>query len=169
MAALCALALLGAACGGDDDGGSEASESGGGPTTTTQEALEAEIVDAYEQSWLDFIRAGDPPDPDAEFLPDHNTGDALTTSRNMLGTYRDEAIVLRGTYEFDAEVVEMGDGSAVVEDCGLNQVEEVRSTTGEVVEPFDDQRDGIVAELVLEEGAWKVTSLNDRTEVCADA
>jgi hypothetical protein len=169
--ALSALALLGASCGGDDaeDSGSEPAEAGEGPTTTTQESLEEEIVDAYEQSWRDFIRAGNPPDPEAEVLTEHNTGDALTTSRNMLNEYVAEGVVLRGTYEFDAEVVELGDGTATVEDCGLNQLEEVLADSGEVVEPFDDERDGIVADLVLEEDAWKVTTLADNEEVCAGA
>jgi hypothetical protein len=169
--ALSALALLGASCGGDDgeDSGSGSAEAGDGPTTTTQESVEEEIVDAYEQSWRDFIRAGNPPDPDADFLTDHNTGDALTTSRNMLNEFVAEGVVLRGTYEFDAEVVELGDGTATVEDCGLNQLEEVLAESGEVVEPFDDQRDGIVADLVLEEDAWKVTNLADTEEACANA
>jgi hypothetical protein len=170
VAVVCAAAMLGAACGGDDDDTTtDTTEANEGPTTTTQADLEAEIVAAYEQSWRDFIRAGDPPDPDAEFLTDHNTGEALTAGRNLLEQYAAEGVVVEGSYEFDAEVVELGDGTAVVEDCGLNQTRGVLAETGEVVDTSDDERDGLMADMVLEDEAWKVSSLTNDAEVCAGA
>jgi hypothetical protein len=48
-----------------------------------------------------------------------------------------------------------------VEECGLDRTELVVIATGEVAEDSDDLRDGIVAELVKEDSAWKVTSLRD--------
>ena len=165
-----ALALVGASCGGDDDSstpvtdlGDDDGDTGDGPT------VEEEIVSAYEASWNDFIRAGDPPQPDAPFLADHNTGEALTAARNLLQGYVAEGVVMRGTYEFDAEVVDSGDAAATVHDCGLNQLEAVLAATGEVVDQSDDVRDGLIASLVVEGGEWKVTSLENSDEVCADA
>jgi hypothetical protein len=161
--------VLGGAC-GDDDGGAPVTDldSDDGTTTTTL-GPEDQIVAAYEASWNDFIRAGDPPQPDAPFLADHNTGVALTAARNLLQQYVAEGVVMRGTYEFDAKVVETGDSAATVHDCGLNQLVGVLPSTGEVVKENDDVRDGLIASMVLEAGAWKVTSLEKSEEVCADA
>jgi len=161
------LVLLGA-CGGDDETSTPATDLGDDDTGDTA-ATDQELVDAYEASWNDFIRAGDPPQPDAPFLADHNTGQALTDARNLLQSYVAEGVVMRGTYEFDAKVVESNDQEATVHDCGLNQLEGVVAATGEVVDQSDDVRDGLIAALVLEGGEWKVTSLQKSEEVCADA
>ena len=163
-----ALVLVGA-CGGDDDSGAPATDLGDRDTGDEEATTADEIVAAYEASWKDFIRAGDPPQPDATFLADHNTGEALTAARNLLQGYVAEGVVMRGTYEFDAEVVDSGDAAATVHDCGLNQLEAVLAATGEVVDQSDDVRDGLIASLVLEGGEWKVTSLENSEEVCTDA
>jgi hypothetical protein len=164
-----ALALVGASCGGDDDSSTPVTDLGDDGDTGDSPTVDEEIVAAYEASWNDFIRAGDPPQPDAPFLADHNTGEALTAARNLLQGYVAEGVVMRGTYEFDAEVVDSGDVAATVHDCGLNQLEAVLAATGEVVDQSDDVRDGLIASLVVEGGEWKVTSLENSEEVCADA
>ena len=171
LAALTALAFMVAGCGGDDDGGGESVEPPTADQTATtedpQEGREADVVAAYEASWNDFIKAGDPPSPDAEFLADHMAGGALEVSRNLLHELQAEGVVLRGTYQFDARVIELADDTAVVEDCGLDQMEVVSPASGEVVEPHDDERDGVVAELTLEGGSWKVISYANNGQVCA--
>jgi hypothetical protein len=172
LAALIALAFAVAACGDSDDGGEAGGESSTAddPTTTSEdprEALEADVVAAYEASWTDFIKAGDPPSPDAEFLADHMAGDALEVSRNLLHQLQAEGVVLRGTYQFHARVTELAGDRAVVEDCGLDEMEVVSPASGEVVEPHDDERDGVVAELTLEGGSWKVISYANDGQVCA--
>lgn len=165
-AVMVAALVLAGACGDDDDAGPVTDL---GDRTTTTLSTEDQIVAAYEASWNDFIKAGDPPQPDAEFLADHNTGDALTAARNLLQGYVSEGVAMRGTYEFDAKVVDSADTTATVHDCGLNQLQVVRPDTGEVLDQSDDVRDGLVAAMVLEGGDWKVTSLQNSQEVCADA
>jgi hypothetical protein len=170
LVALTVLAFMTASCGGDDDGG-EAGDSATATdvTSTTEnsrEALEAEIVAAYEASWNDFITAGNPPSPEAEFLVEHLSGEALETTRDLLRQYEAEGVVVRGTYEFDAKVTELGDDRAVVEDCGFDQLQLVIPGSGTVVETFDDQRDGLVAELTLEGSSWKVIGYTDDAQVC---
>ena len=173
LVALTALAFAVAGCGGDDDGeaGGEAgvSATAEDETSTTENpraALEAEIVAAYESSWNDFIKAGNPPSPEAEFLVEHLSGEALETTRDLLRQYEAEGVVVRGTYEFDATVRELGDDRAVVEDCGFDQLQLVIPGSGTVVETFDDQRDGLVAELNLEGSSWKVIGYTDEAQVC---
>jgi hypothetical protein len=166
------LVVVGSACllmaCGDDEGdasaGSETTQ-----TTSAEEAraeLEAEIVAAYEEGWNALIRAGDPPDPDAAHLADALVGEQLERSQGILHELGAEGLVVRGTYEFDAAVTELGDDTATVEDCGLNQLEEIVPESGEIVETFDDQRDGIVADLALDGGRWKVSDMNYDDEVC---
>jgi hypothetical protein len=171
LVALTAVAFAVAGCGGDDSSGgagaATAAEDEAPTTEGPQQRLEADVIAAYEASWSDFIEAGDPPSPDAEFLADHMTGKALDVSRNLLHQLQAEGVILRGSYEFDARVTELAEDRAVVEDCGLDRMEVVSPTSGEVVEPHDDERDGIVAELTLEGGVWKVISYADDGEVCA--
>lgn len=136
------------------------------PTTESVDDVEAAIIKSYEASWLDYLEAGDPPDPDAEILAEHSTGSALDASRTVLGGYLAEGIVLRGTYEFDAEAIDVSEDTARVADCGLDQSALLIEANGKVVEPFDDERDGLIAEMVLEDGTWKVASLKNAPEVC---
>jgi hypothetical protein len=170
LAALTALAFTLAGCGGGDD-----AEAGGETTTADddtsmsedpQDVLEADALAAYEASWNDFIKAGNPPSPDAEFLADHMAGDALDVTRNLLRQYHAEGVVLRGTFEVDAVVTDLGEESAFIEDCALDQLEVVVPDSGRVAEGHDDERDGFVAELIVEGGLWKVISLTDDDQVC---
>jgi hypothetical protein len=171
LVALTALAFTVAGCGDDDDSGGESAESLTADQTATtedpQEGREADIVAAYQASWTDFIKAGDPPSPDAEFLADHMAGDALDVTRNLLRQYHAEGVVLRGTFDVDAVVTDLSQDSAVIEDCALDQLEVVVPDSGRVAEGHDDKRDGFVAELIVEGGLWKVTSLTDDDQVCA--
>jgi hypothetical protein len=171
LVALTALAFAVAGCGADDGGGEAGGEtSTAADETTTSEdprdVLEVDALAAYEASWNDFIKAGDPPSPDAEFLADHMAGDALDVTRNLLRQYHAEGVVLRGTFEVDAVVTDLSDDSAVIEDCALDQLEVVVPDSGRLAEGNDDERDGFVAELIVEGGLWKVISLTDDDQVC---
>jgi hypothetical protein len=170
LAAVVACALV-AGCGdsGDDpvtdlDEDDEAAVGDGAADDRLEQ--EAAAVAAYEANWNNLIAAGDPPDPDSPVLAEHATGEALAGFRSTLASYEAEGIAFRGSYEFDARATEVTATRAVVEDCGLDQTELVVIATGEVAEDSDDVRDGIVADLVLEDDAWKVTSLRDDPEVC---
>ena len=89
--------------------------------------------------------------------------------RNLLHQLPAEGVVLRGTYEFDARVTEFADDRAVVEDCGLDQIE--------VVSP-DLRRGGRASRrrarrrrgrTDVEGGSWKVISLRTMGRSAADA
>ena len=170
FAVLTALAFVVAGCGGGDGGGEAGSETTAADEPSTSEdprdVLEADVVAAYEASWNDFIKAGNPPVPDADFLADHMAGDALDVTRNLLRQYHAEGVVLQGTFEVDAVVTEVSEDRAVIEDCALDQLEVVVADSGRVAEGHDEERDGFVAELIVEGGLWKVISLTDDDQVC---
>jgi hypothetical protein len=169
LAALTALAFVLAGCGGDDGGEAESETMAADEPSTSEDprALpEADVLAAYEASWNDFVKAGNPPVPDAEFLADHMAGDALDVTRSLLRQYHAEGVVLRGTFEVDAVVTELSEDRAVIEDCALDQLEVVVADSGRVAEGHDEERDGFVAELIVEGGLWKVISLTDDDQVC---
>lgn len=169
LALLTAVAAL-AACGGDDaDDETDDSTTPADDTSTTEDpeaTAESEVIAAYEASWTDFVEAGDPPAPEAPFLADHMAGEALDVTRNALRRYKSEGVVLRGTFEVDAHVAELNGDRAVVEDCGFDRMELVLAASGDVAEPHDNKRDGFIAELTIDAGAWKVITLTEDDRVC---
>ena len=160
-------ALVG--CGGGDDEPVSDLESGASSDETTTTAAaddEAAVVAAYEGMWQGLIAAGDPPDPESAALAEHATGEVLANFQDFLARNAAEGVALRGTYEFDARATSVSDETATVADCGLDQTQLVVIATGEVAEPFDQERDGVVADLVVEEGTWKVTTVRDDPSAC---
>jgi hypothetical protein len=169
-AALTVAVVCGAAVGCGDDPEAERDPDGAGAegatdTTGADDAGDAAVA-AYEANWLNLLAAGDPPDPEAPALAEHATGEMLSHFQSTLEQYAAEGLVLRGTMEFDAEAVEVTEERAVVEDCGLDRTEVVVAATGEVANGSDDERDGVIADLVVEDGAWKVSFLREDPEVC---
>lgn len=168
--------LAGTGCGGGDDASSTPTI--GEPETTTtsepettstvdpQAAAEADVLAAYDAHWDAYLRAGDPPTPDAPFLAEHETGNMLEGARHNLSKLQAEGLAIRGRYETDAVVTQLGATTAVVEDCGLDQTEIYRVRDGSVVEDSDDERDGLIVELVVENGSWKVSDLEPDQGVC---
>lgn len=169
VVAVLAVAALATACGDDDDDSASTDTTDAESTTTedAQAAAEADVIEAYDAHWQDLLQAGDPPTPDAPFLADHRTGAMLDQARDQLQQFQAEGVVLRGGYVTDPTVSELTDDHAVVRDCGLDQLQLVVPATGEVVRASDTERDGKVAELVLEGDAWKVMSLMDDEEACS--
>jgi hypothetical protein len=168
--------LAGPGC-GERDGASSTTTASEPETTITSEpettstedpqaAAEADVLAAYDALWDAYLRAGDPPAPDAPFLAEHQTGNMLEGLRNNLRKLQAEGLAIRGSYETDSVVTQLGATTAVVEDCGLDQTEIYRIRDGSVVEDSDDERDGLILELVAEEGSWKVSDLEPDQEVC---
>ena len=174
-AALAVAVVCGAATGcGDDpeeerDPGAEGAGEGDATGTSEPDDAGAAAVAAYEANWSNLLAAADPPDPESPALDEHATGEMLAHFRDTLERYAAEGLVLRGTMEFDAEAVEVTEERAVVEDCGLDKTEVVVAATGDVANASDDEPDGTRADLVMEDGVWKVTALHEDPEVCGDA
>ena len=167
LCAVAAVAALTAGCGDDESSSPPTTDAEGTTTEDDRAADEADVLAAYQAQWDGYIAAGDPPDPDAEEIAEHATGDVLEGTRDVLRQFEAEGVVVRGSYETDGVVAQLNDDRAVVEDCGLDQIELIVAATGAVVEDSDDIRDGLVVELVLEDGTWKVSKLSRDEGVCA--
>lgn len=166
-----ALATLGVvlvvqACGDGDSASSTTTTAEPETTTATEVPREAEVLAAYEGMWEDYLRAGDPPTPAAPYLADHQDGNMLSGARANLEKMEAEGLGIRGSYETDAKVTQLGADTAVVEDCGLDQTEMYRRATGVVIKTSDAERDGLIVELVVKDGSWKVSDLADDAGVC---
>lgn len=168
---IAAVVLLGATgiagCGGsegsaDDDATTEATA-----TTAPQMSTDAAaVLAAYKAQWADFVRASDPPDPDAAYLADHMTGKVLASSHDELQKFEAEGIGLRGAVQTDASLVEMADGSAVIEDCNRDNTKTYLVATGEVVDTSSGEPRGLIANMLLEDDQWKITSFERDEAVC---
>jgi hypothetical protein len=166
---ICGVLVLGAAGCGDDDADEPVTdlETGDGDATTTAELDDEQaVVAAYEASWQALLDSGDPPTPDAPVLEETMTGPALDSARNFLGENASEGLVLRGTYTNDARATDVAEESATVEDCGEDGTSLIVEATGQAVEEPDETPEGVVAELVKEDGSWKVRTLRYDDRVC---
>lgn len=143
---LLAALLLGAACGDDDTNDAappaESTTTTRRPTTTTTdptEALEAEVIAAYEASSRAFIDAAAIPDPSFPALEATHTGPMLDQRQRVLRALQAEGRIIRyppnsryrvevdeGTFEHEGDV-------ATFELCGVDDGERVVVATGEVV------------------------------------
>jgi hypothetical protein len=171
-AAVAGLTFGAIGCGGDDDDADPITDldaGGGDDADATDEAADpaAAVVAAYEAHWQALLAAGDPPDPQSPGLAETMTGDALRSAQNFMSANQAEGLALRGTYTNDAEATNVTESSATVEDCGEDGTSLVVAATGEAIESPDETPEGVVAELVNENGAWKVTTLRYDNSVCA--
>jgi hypothetical protein len=175
--ALLAGALVVAACGGDGDASPDAStttapresttSSSTSTTTTSPDDAEAEVLAAYELAWQDYVRAGDPVEPDAPFLAEHRTGANLQAVRNQLSEFAAEGVVLRGEYRPGAELLDLEGASARLRDCAVDALQVVIPATGAVVQESGAVQAGAFVDMVLEDGRWKVSTYVRDEEACA--
>lgn len=170
VAALVFLGATGlAGCGGAKDSADDDVTTEATATTAPEMSTDAEaVLAAYEAQWADFVRASDPPDPDAAYLADHMTGKVLASSHNELQKFEAEGIGLRGAVQTDASVVEIADGSAVIEDCNRDNTKTYLIATGEVVDTSSGEPRGLIANMLLEDDQWKITSFERNETVCEE-
>jgi hypothetical protein len=173
--ALLAGALVVAACGGDGDAAPEASttttsrptptSTSTTTTTASPEDAAAAVLEAYERSWQDYARAADPPDPQAPYLAERHTGDALEAVREQLGIFASEGVGLRGTYRPAAEILELDETSARLRDCAIDDLQAV-TPSGEVVGESGGVEVSAFAGMVLEDDVWKLATYEHDEEAC---
>lgn len=143
---LALVAVLALACSDDDDGGggavaSDSTTTTSDPTTTTttdpDEALEAEIVDAYEASSRAFIDAAAVPDPEFPAFVATHVGPMLEQRRGVLVGLQADGRVIRyppnSQYRIEVQDVEIDGDVARLEVCVVDDGERVVVSTGEVV------------------------------------
>jgi len=165
-AGLLAVVLLG--CSGDDDGGESptttdpASES----TTTTTAAADADVLDAYRGFWDAYLAAADPMDPAHPDLELFATGASLEAVRDAFADHFARGEVIRGSVDLAPKIEQLDDASATVRDCYLDQTHIFDSESGAQVDPPEDATFEVLATLVLEDGSWKVSSLDKVSDGC---
>lgn len=83
---------------------------------------DAAILRSYDAYWDAFLKASDPPDPDAAVLRDHASGVELHRAANVLRARQRSGEHLRGTYEHTTRITGANDTIATVADCLIPRV-----------------------------------------------
>lgn len=164
-AGLLAVVLLG--CSGDDDDASPTTtDPAAESTTTTTAAADADVLDAYRGFWDAYLAAVDPMDPAHPDLELFATGASLEAVRNAFAEHFARGEVIRGSVDLAPKIEQLDDASATVRDCYLDQTHIFDSESGAQVDPPEDATFEVLATLVLEDGSWKVSSLDKVSDRC---
>ena len=167
-AGLLAVLLLG--CSGDDDDGARPTTTGPAAesttTTTAAAAADADVLDAYRGFWDAYLAAADPMDPAHPDLELFATGASLDAVRGAFADHFARGEVIRGSVELAPEIEQLNDERATVRDCYLDQTHIFDSESGAQVDPPEDATFEVLATLVLEDGSWKVSSLDKVSDGC---
>lgn len=184
-AAVGVLALSVAACGGDGDDAAEGSDTDTTDTTEAEEAtaagdatagetvsqedLDQAVLDAYEASEEASLAAYDPPNPDhADLLATH-VGERLTISQDHLRDLQERGVSWIGTSESSSTVMSRDEHNAVVRVCVLDDLTEVNTESGNVVDDFSDHpRSPAHLDITMRQvdGIWKAAETDDLEEPC---
>jgi hypothetical protein len=163
-AGLLAVLLLG--CSGDDDGASPATTEPEVESTTTTAVVDDDVLDAYRGFWDAYLAAADPMDPAHPDLERFATGASLEAVRSAFADHFARGEVIRGSVDLAPEIEQLDDASATVRDCYLDQTHIFDSASGAQVDPPEDATFEVLATLVLEDGSWKVSSLDKVSDGC---
>lgn len=159
-----AVALL-AAC-GSSESSSPTTTTSAPTTSTTVMTDEAAILDAYRQSWADLIAASDPPNPDDTRLAEHTTGKALQTTKVGLLNARAAGHVTRGTIDLAPKLTSVNGDQAVVTDCYFDHSADYDGKTGKMLQQLKTERELSAVTMQRENGAWKVSLVENKGKGC---
>ncbi len=138
-----------------------------------QAATKVAILDAYRQSLEAAIAVGSDPNgqPTDPRLQERKIGNALLALQVSITRLRNAGHVLRGDVESHPTVVELTGDTAVVEDCGVDQVAVINASTGEVVQPALDPPKNTLARATyrLIDGVWMQNGFKDLRQECVPA
>ncbi|CAN5842033.1 hypothetical protein BH23ACT1_BH23ACT1_09850 [soil metagenome] len=136
-------------------------------TTTAAPTIEEEVLAAYLSYWQAVDVAFSPPQAQSDLptLRQYATGEVI----DIVAAVRlalDEDYVYRipdgGQYVHRAEVLSVDGDTATVRDCSIDDTIQEVASSGEVIDDAVSTRLHI-AMLVLEDGQWKVSVLNQET------
>ena len=167
VTAIALLTALLVACSGDDDtAGSSTSTTEAAEVTSTTAAVDADVLAAYRGFWDAYLTAADPMDPAHPDLEQYATGASLDRVREAFADHFAKGEVIRGSVDLAPEIEQLDDENATVRDCYLDQTHIFDSATGEQIDEPGEAAFEIVAVLVLDGGAWKVSTLDKVADGC---
>ena len=165
-----ALLILMSAC---SSGGGGASPTTSSSTTSTSVATpssappEAAAVESgYRAFWDAYLAAADPMNPTNPVLAAHATGDELQQVQAAFAQHFANGEVIRGRLDLAPHVQSVDGSAATVTDCYGDSTHVFDATTGQQKDPQGDNHFQITAHLVLDGGAWKVSSISKEGEGC---
>ncbi len=175
------VAVVVVSCGRDErSGSSRSAEQAGGTAVTRVPAAtavattaapatqppsdEEEVLAAVDGYWRTWEEANNPPNPDHPGLAKYATGPALAQARAVLADFQARGLVARrpvnSQTRWSPKVLSINENWAEVENCSVDDVQQLVASTGEVV-------NGAVVthlflhRLVLEDGSWRVAETKE--------
>ena len=168
LSALVALGVLGGCA--DDEGSQPSTTTTAESSTSTPTTEDEEVLDAYAAFWNDgYLEASDPMDPTNPALAAHATGEQLETLERAFLARQASGEVIRGTLDLAPRVVSITGETATVRDCYLDETGIYDAETGERKDEASGVRHLITATLVVDDGTWKVSDLEQEGDGCATA
>lgn len=168
---LIGLSLILAACGSSHEAGAPTNASTITTSTTAASAapsINDTVLSNYRAFWDDFIAVGtttvDPRDPR---LATHATGEELRQLQTTFLARRASDEVIKGSVQLAPTVLKVENDKAIVQDCQLDLTRYYSNRTGQPVDAQATTRFLIEASMQLENGTWKVASINHKSDGCA--
>ena len=174
-----ALLVVTSACGGDEDdasaddetdvgdptsteGGSEADET----TTTSPDTPEALAIAAYERAWGAMFTASNPPNPMHPSIAESLTGVAAETIVGIVIEQQNAGQYTEGSMATRPEVVTATAEEVLLRDCTVETSTTFDAATGAVVEDGPGPPRSREAEVVNQDGTWRVSEIRTLEEPC---
>lgn len=133
-------------------------------------ATKTELIATYRQAWEAYVAVASDPNgqPEDPRLAEHAVGNALLASQLSIRKWRAEGHVLDvDRLELHPVVVELGEDTAVIEDCSIDVSSLVDAETGEVITPPGPPEATLsTVTFRLVDGVWMQNGFTDGKQEC---
>lgn len=136
-----------------------------GERTTTTLSEEAEVIAAYERFWEVVLEAEDPLNPDHPSLRTVADDEALKRVQNVIKRYLEAGYLVAGDLRILSATAQVSGPTATIRSC-LHDMSRLSTSSGEVIEPPDNEAFVWKAHLRSAEGRWKVTRIRITDKLC---
>ncbi len=173
--AVAIMLVLGlAACGGDDDETessdttvTEESDAGGGDTTTTVAPTPDDLaIAAYNRAWEAMFAASNPPNPMHPSISESLTGVAAQSIAGVVIEQQNAGQHTVGSMQTHPEVVSSTADEVLLRDCTVEDSTTYDTATNAVVEEGSGIPRSREAEVVNQEGTWRVSVIRTLEDAC---
>lgn len=174
-----ALLVVTSACGGgDDDAAADDDTVADDPTSTETEPVadettttspdtpEALAIAAYERAWAAMFTASNPPNPMHPSIAESLTGVAAETIVGIVIDQQNAGQYTEGSMATRPEVVSATADKVLLRDCTVETSTTFDATTGAVVEDGPGPPRTREAEVVNQDGTWRVSEIRTLEEPC---
>lgn len=173
------VALMLVSCGSDDDesssgsnsvedldSGSETTESDDSTSTTEAPSPDELAIAAYERGWEVEFEALNPPNPQHPAIGEVFTGEAAQYIIGVIVTAQNSGLYSTGSMETNPLPISVTAEKVHIRDCATEYSETYHMGTNELVEAGPYPPRTREAEVINQDGTWRVSVLRTTEEPC---